>query len=278
MLWFAHDGSLNADWLSHYAIRFAQHLPTHEVRAVFVEDGSVAQHELVQRLEFLRQECEHAQVKLVVERLGLRGRVAQTLIDRIPAGADSYLLCGTRVRARNLSFLAGTVSERLLAARHCNVLAVRIVQPGTLGMNQDVLVPVMGHPRGFSSGIPFLKLLDTELQRIHVLMVRVPARLWLSGRTSGSRQRLHALGEAYVARVKRELASALPQHCRLDSTVLIASDPANEIVLAAKQHKSDLIYLGTSERSIAERILAGAPHETILRNAPCDVAIYASVP
>ncbi len=274
MLWLAHDGSLNSDWLSHYAVRFASHLPERAVRALFVEDGSLGGEELDRRLEFLERECAHAHVAFSMEHLTLRGDVAKTLIARIPAGPQTYVLSGTRVRQRNLSFLRGTVSERLLAARRFNVLAVRIVEPGRLGVAHRVLVPVMGHPRGFSSGIPFLELLGEDLQRVHVLLVRVPARLGLEGHTSGSRERQQASGARYVEAVMHEIRAALPHDYHVEASVVSSTDPAAEIVLAAKQHRSDLIYLGASERGIAERLLSGMPSERVLRHAPCDVAIY----
>ena len=277
MLWLAYDGSLNADWLSHYAIHFARHLPERCVHALFVEDGSLPADDLNKRLRFVEGECELANVKLYTERLANRGNVARTLIERIPAGPNSYVVCGTRIRQRNLSFLTGTVSEQLLAAKRFNVLALRIVQPALLGIAHHVLVPVMGHSRGFGSGLPFIKLLSPNVERLHVLMVQAhqvgPTR-FVDGAPSIDEG---SAALKYVRRIENELRPVLPSTALLEGSVVRAPDPPAEIVLAAKQHRSQLIYLGASERSLAKRLFKGAPYETVLRYAPCDVGIYRGV-
>lgn len=268
MLWLAHDGSINADWLSHYAIRFGLRMPAKEVRALFVEDGSLSAAEFRERCEFLRHECALAGVRLLPETLWLRGSVADTLIARIPAGPESLVICGVRSRHRRFGGLAGTVSERLLASRRFNVLALHIVHPNTMGNPHRLLVPIMGHPRGFGLGVSFVKLLGEGLERVDVLLVQSPA--------SSAKQRSLALG--CVDRVKTELRTALDRRVQVDGAVLVGSDPANEIVTAAKLHRSQLICLGATERSAAERLVLGTPAERILRGAPCDVAIYRGVP
>lgn len=277
MLWLAYDGSLNADWLSHYAVHFARHLPSRSLRAVFVDDGSLSAAELDARLAFLEQECELGEVTLARERIALAGSVARTLIEHIPAGQQSYLVCGTRVRQRNLSLLTGTVSEQLLAARRFNVLALRIVQPAIVGVPHHLLVPVMGHPRGFASGLPFLRLLAPSLQSLHVLMVE--------SKPPGRTRYANGVGEGgdlepaldYVRRIQQELRVVLPATVHVDGAVVRAPDPPAELVLAAKQHRSQLIYMGASERHLARRLFGGAPYEAVLKHAPCDVGIYRGV-
>lgn len=267
MLWLAHDGSIHADWLSHYAIRFGLHSPAKEVRAVFVEDGSLSAAEFRERSEFLRHECALVGVRLSAEVLPLQDSVAATLMARVPAGPASLVLCGAGARHGHLGGLAGTVSERLLASRRFNVVAVRIVHPSTLGNPRRLLVPVMGHPRGIGSGIPFIKLFGEGLERVDVLLVR--------SSTSSVRQRSLAL--ACVEDVKAELRGALDPRVRLDGSVVISPAPAHEIVTAAKLHRSQLICLGATERGAAERLVFGTPAGRILRDAPCDVAIYRGV-
>lgn len=275
MLCLAHDGSLNADWLSHYALRCALALGKPELRVLFVEDGTLTGREFEDRLQYLRREAGHAGVELEVEHLPKRGSVAETLLQAVPAGPDSFMLCGTRVRQRNLTLLGGTVSERLLKARRFNVLAVRIVNPGLLGSAQRLLVPVMGHPRGFASGIPFLRLLGRDVQRVHVLLVAVELKLGWHGVAPDPAS--VARGAVYVDRIQGELRPLFEQAVHLDGSVVPGTDPADEIVLAAKQHHCQLIYLGASERGFAERLIGGLPYEKILAEAPCDVAIYRGV-
>lgn len=277
MLWFAYDGSLNADWLSHYAIRLAKRIPEGQVRAVYVEDGTLSEKQLSSRIDWLAQQAERAPVKLEFERVARRRTVAETLLEYIPKGSDSYVVCGTRIRQRHLSFLAGTVSERLLSAERFNVLAVRVVQPGALGLVNNFLIPVTGHPRGFASGVPFIRLFGEDIQRAHVLLVKALDPLRLHNLSPETAERLQREGWDYVHRVQRELCAVLTHPFHLDGSVKISDRAASEIVLAAKQHRSQLIYVGASERSLSRRLVSGTPIEEILKNAPCDVAIYRGI-
>jgi len=274
VLWLAHDGSINADWLSHYAIHLGLGLPAREVRAVFVADGSLTSTEFRSRSEFLGRECAGVGLTFSAEALPLRGSVSDTLRAHIPRGPETFVLCGARLQKRNRGFLVGTVSERLLLDAPFNVIAIRIVHPGVLGNPHRLLVPVMGHPRGFRSGMPFVRLLRDGLERVDVVTVLVPPRMNLSPCSFSAPPSRQARAVAYLERVKHELRDTLGPRVQLDGTALLVPDPAEGIVLAAKQHKSQLICLGASERSLVERWVSGIPAEKVLRDAPCDVAIY----
>ena len=102
MLWLAHDGSINADWLSHYAVHLGLGLPAREVRAVFVEDGSLDAAEFRKRSEFLRRECADAGLTFSAESLPLHGGVAATLRAHIPHGPETFVLCGAPAQMRSL--------------------------------------------------------------------------------------------------------------------------------------------------------------------------------
>ncbi|HEU5072966.1 MAG TPA: universal stress protein [Polyangiaceae bacterium] len=277
MLWLAHDGSINADWLSHYAVHLGVGLPAKEVRAICVDDGSLEIAEFRKRSEFLRRECAGAGLTFSAESLPLRGTVSDTLRAHIPHGPETFVLCGARVHKRRFGFLEGTVSEQLLVAGCFNVIAIRIVHPGVLGNPRRLLVPVMGHPRGFRSGASFIRLLSDGLERVDVVTVLLPRRRGIGPPSVEVPQRQRAQASAYLERVKREIHDALGSKVQLDGSVLVALDPAKGIVLAAKQHRSQLICLGASERSLVERWVSGVPAEKVLEAAPCDVAIFRGV-
>ena len=52
-----------------------------------------------------------------------------------------------------------------------------------------------------------------------------------------------------------------------------AGDAADEIVVAADEHKADLIVVGTREPGALGRILAGSVSQSVARKAHCDVLI-----
>jgi nucleotide-binding universal stress UspA family protein len=188
------------------------------------------------------------------------------------------LVVGTRSRPRNLAFLAGTVSARLLAAEHCSVVAIRVVHPGVLGQPGRVLLPVAGHPRGGRYALPLLRLLGPDLRQLHLLLVRQLSRLRFSLLRPATRRRLLDEGQAFVARVEEEVRAALASYdYALDASVVVSDDAPKEILAFAAKLRSRLVCLGSSERSLPQRLAYGNPIEQILRDAPCDVAVYRSV-
>ena len=277
-IFFAYDGSTGGDWVSHYAVRLAAQHPTTKLKLLHVNDGQQADAELAAKAERIGNECKQASVACDVSFLSLHGTIAETLLSAIPAGADSYLVCGTRVRSGRKGLLTGTVSERLLRSDHCNVLAVRVVHPGLLGLPRRLLLPISGHPRGIRSGLPFLSLFATDIARLHILFVERVGRWRFRMLSHEAAKRLRQTGVNYCQRVEREINDHL--HLRPDIAdfhVVVSDDVPKEIVIAANKTKSQLIYLGASERNLTERFFYGNPIEQVLRDASCDVAIYRGV-
>ncbi len=278
MLYFAYDGSINGDWVSHYAAQLAAAHPQRKLNLVHVRDGQSSEPQLEEKLRRMQVECERLGVELVPRVLAPAGTVLDTILAAVPQGPESYLVCGTRVRERQRGLLSGTISEQLLRSGHCNVLAVRVVQPGLLGLPRRLLLPVAGHPRGFRSGLPFLRLFGPHVSHLHILFVSRVGRWrfrWLSHEAT---ERRRTPGQAYCERVEREISEQLGLGAKVvDAQVVVSDDVPKEIVIAANKTKSRLIYLGASERNLTERFFYGNAIEQVLRNATCDVAIYRGV-
>ncbi len=271
-LFFAHDGSIHADWISHYAIRLAARLPAPELTVLSVRDGELRAETFERRIEAMSRACEQRSIKLhtrVLERTS--AGVADTLLSALPSGSDHYLVCGTRTEPRGRGVLAGTVSERLLASHSCHVLALRVVQPGFLGEPRELLVPVSGHPRGVASGLPFLRLLAPQVERLQLLFVEYVRRRRFRTLTHEAARAAKERGRRYLTRVTAELEDLLPAEV-LRREVVVSDDVPKEILLAANRVRAQLLYLGAAEESAPRRY--GSPLEQILRQAPCDVAIY----
>lgn len=275
MVFLAYDGSINGDWLSHYAVRMAANHPARRLTVVHVVDRHTPTAEIDQKLNHIDAECRRVGVSFDVARVPLAGSVADSLCRQVPAGAESYLVCGTRARERKRGLLAGTVSEQLLARRHCQTLALRVVQPGLLGMPRNVLVPLAGHPRGLTAAVPFLRLFAPDIDHLHLLTVREVGR-WRFRRLSGESARRKMLrAYEYLREVEQQLASEEDfSHVALDAHGVVSDDAVKEIVIAANRTKSRLIFAGASERNLRQRFFFGEPLEQLLRDAPCDVAVY----
>lgn len=278
MLFFAYDGSIHSDWVSHYAARLATVHPDNSLHLLHVQERHVSEGQLDEKLARIRAECQHLGIELHLHMKRLSGSVLRTILTTVERGADSYLVCGMRGRERKRGLLSGTVSERLLRFGHCNVLALRVVQPGLLGCPRRLLLPVSGHPRGFRSGLPFLRLFGPDIAQIHILFVRRVPRWQFRMLSSSAVDQLRQPGQAFCGRVEQEISEQLGLGTSIvDATAVVSDDVPKEIVIAANKTKSRLIYLGASERNLTERFLYGNPIEQVLRDATCDVAIYRGI-
>ncbi|GMV12702.1 MAG: universal stress protein [Polyangiaceae bacterium] len=275
LLLFAYDGSLNGDWVAHYAVRFAAASASKRLRLVHVHEGDPV---VAPRLARIEGECRVAGVSLEVELVPRQGQsVAELILARAPSAKSGMIIAGTRQRPRNLAYLARTVSAELLARASCGVVALRVVHPGTLGHPERVLLPLSGHPRGAAGAIPLLDHLDPGLVHLHVLFVREVSRLRYRALDARSAERLLGEGRRFVHAVESELRAGLQaRRFALDSSVVVSDDVPKEILVHASKHRARLICLGASERSLPHRLVYGNPIEQVLRDAPCDVAVYRS--
>lgn len=278
MLCFAYDGSINGDWVSHYAMRLALHHPSKTLHLLHVRDEAIPIGELDEKIARIAEGCERLGVTLQSQIVPSAKGVLATIEEAVPTGPDAYLVCGTRVRAGSRGLLSGTVSQELLRNARRNVLAVRVLQPGLMGTPRELLLPVSGHPRGFQSGLPFLRLLAADVTAVHLLYVQHVGRMRYRLLSHDQAERLLEPGHAYCRRIERELEQQLElREAIVDAGVIVSDDVPKEIVIYAGRVKSRLIYLGASERSLRQRILFGNPIEQVLRDAPCDVAVYRGV-
>jgi len=277
-IYLAYDGSINGDWVSHYAVRMAARHPERTLHLVHVRDRTPGPAELQGKLGRIAGECEQAAVQCQIALHAVRRTVVETLLAAVPAGGQHLLVCGTRVRAGRRGLLAGTVSEELLRAGHCPTLALRVVQPGLLGLPRDFLIPLAGHPRGLTAALPFLALLAADVSRIHLLRVEEVTASRFRRLPATTVERLSTAGRHYLQDAEGVLAGeAAFAQARLDSLVVVSDDVPKEIVIAANRTKARLILMGASQRNLRERFFYGNPIEQVLRETPCDVAVYRSV-
>ncbi len=275
MLHFAYDGSIHGDWVARYAMRMATRLPEPRLRVLHVHDGQLSESVLEEGLARIQSECASLSVPCEIVVQPARGAVAATLLGLVPQRPDHHLVCGTRARHKGRGFLAGTVSQQLLREGGCQVLSLRVIQPGLLGVPRSFLVPVSGRPEGIQVGLPFLRLLVPESAHLEVLLVRKMSRQRFRGMSHAEAARLIERGQAYVLGIERSLSAGLHLPLgRLDATVVLSDDLPKEIVIQANKARSQIIYMGASAVSLRQRSVYGSPIEQVLRSAPCDIAIY----
>lgn len=279
MITFAYDGTINGDWVSRYAVRLSARHPQRKLRLVLIDEGHLARAEIEFRIGRIGAQCGRAGVEFESVILPRTGDIFPALDREVPTGRSAYLVLGTRVRGRGGGLLAGSIGESMLRGGRRNVLVVRVLHPGLLGAPREFLLPAGGHQRGFVSGTPFLRLFAPDIAAAHIVNVQRVGRAAYRALTPALSEQRRREGAAFCRRVEREIVEALGLPAGvLHSHVSVSDDPPREIVVLAGRLRSELIYLGTSERGLPHRLLHGSVLERVLRDAPCDVAVYRGLP
>lgn len=274
-VFLAYDGSINADWVTRYAIRIAANLSPRRIHLLHIPDQGFPLETVRLKIQAIEGECAFHGVEAQVRIEPQRSSVLQSLLAAIPPGPENFCVCGARITSRRGGFLRGTISEQLLRAGRFNVLALRVVQPGLLGCPEDLLFPLAGHPRGFQAAMPFFRLLTPGIRNLYLLRIMLVNPLRRRYLSRKQERALARLGLDYVQQVAAEiLREEEGQNIHVDSRVVVASDWAREILVQASELRARLILLGASEERFPLAPLRALKIEEILRRTPCDVAIY----
>lgn len=277
-IFFAYDGSIHADWISHYAIRLAARHPAARLSVVHIFDGDPRETLLEEKLLRIQSECRRLGVEFDVQHKRLSGTVDQTVCSVIPPGPESLLVCGTRAEERRRGWLSGTFAERMLQARHCNVVTIRVLQPGLLGLPRRVLLPLSGRLDEFRSWLPFLRLLQPDITHLQILHVAQVSGRLLRLLSHERAEQLRQTGESLCLGREQELSSQLSlPNSLISASVVVSDDVSREIMIAANRSRSRLICLAASDRSLTQRVFHGNLVERVLESATCDVAICRGV-
>jgi nucleotide-binding universal stress UspA family protein len=155
------------------------------------------------------------------------------------------------------------------------VAAIRVVQPGLLGVPRRFLVPVAGDPAGLQAGMALLERFGSAVDHVHLLHVvtvkRIVFRRLRAVHVAGLREK----GWQHLKRIEADLIDRT--HLTADKIgidVVVSDDWAHETIIATSRHKSQLILLEAPTRGLAGDFFYGNPVEVVLRDAPCDVAVY----
>jgi len=273
----AHDGSINADWLTEYALHFAGSLPSPQLLLLHILDGSTSHERISAQFAQLSKRCQEQGIQCTSLIRENNQDVFHTLVASLPKGPQNFCLCGARIAPRGRGFIAGTISERLLRSAPCNVIAIRVVSPGLLGNPSTLLFPLAGHPRGFRTALPFLELLLPVVRRLYLLRVMTVHPLHFRYISNASAKKKISAGYAYLNRVSDEIRDHLKLNVHLDRRVLLSDDWAKEILIQAGRLNVSMMLLGATERSLPHRFIYGNRIEQVLRSTPCDVALYRTV-
>jgi len=275
MIILAHDGSLYGDWVARYAMHFAADEADRKLLLLHVLDGRIEKSIAEARFAHLADSCTESGLTYHQELLAPQPSVHRALRQAIPYDPTALLVCGTRVKPRRQAFLTGSIAELLLRTHQCPVLALRVVQPGLLGLPHRLLLPLAGHLDRIGRFWPILQRLAPQLHFLYFLRTVPVSDLTQPFQSPAHQNQLLLESENYLDRICAELHERITAPpFTIDRRVLVSSDWAHQILIEASRLKSQMLLLGASERSLAHRVFYGQKLEQVLHESPCDVGIY----
>jgi nucleotide-binding universal stress UspA family protein len=271
----AYDGSIHADWVARYAIRLARAAGA-GLEVLHVDDGALTASAVDERLAHIVEIGSASGVDVSGRHVPLTATGVAGAIDAaVPRNEGHIVVTGLRARRSSRGLLRGTVSERLLRSMHHDVLAIRVVSPALLGHPRHLLFCLSENPHSVDRAAPFVRLLAPELTRLSLLTVVSPRLGALSRPTHDDLRALRDRGWDVLGQAEARLRGVLaPFDIPFDPHVSVSEDWAGEITREAGRTRAELVLMGSTERSLASRLLAGNPHERVLDDAICDVAIF----
>jgi len=275
MIYFAYDGSIDGDWVSRYAIQMAACSTPAALHLVHVRERP-NENVLGDKVGRIEHECRLRGVTLTVSEKPLEQDLFSTLVSMLDPA--SLVICGMRTKSHKAArrgYLKESIARRLLEHGAFDVLAIKVLHPGLLGVPHRLLLPLHAVLPLPQAGFRFLHLMAPHLHRMHLLELipagRIPFRPGFRRWLATQRQ----MAASRLAERESELAGTLElDREQFDcSTRLTAAWPC-EVVVRAGRHKSQLIFMGLPRRSMLQRLRSIYPVEEVLRDAPCDVAIF----
>jgi nucleotide-binding universal stress UspA family protein len=138
---------------------------------------------------------------------------------------------------------------------------------------RDILYPTDFSPYANQAYFHAIALAESHGARLTVVHVQTPGAVVPTGAGAGGTSagddpsRAQDYWREQLGQI-RPLNPAIPV-----SHVLLAGDPAEEILRHAAANRADLIVMGTHGRTGLLRLLMGSVAEKVLRGAPCSVLV-----
>lgn len=282
MIHLAYDGSINGDWVAWYAQNLARQEADRTLRVIYINTDEISAEEVhtkVATMESASSECGVTLKLDIIPSSGPgTGAIFRDLLSNMPTTPGTLLVCGARLNAGTEGYLAGTVSERLLSDRSFDVMTIRVAQPGLLGVPHRFLIPIAGDREGFVTSAEIMRRFAPSVSRVHLLRVMMIKRLLFRRLQHEQVEQLRQKGWESLAEMDEQLATLTGiEQSLIDTNVVVSDDWAHEVIIAANRHKSHLILMEAAWKNLRRTFQYGNPIEVVLRDAPCDVAIFRGV-
>ena len=189
----------------------------------------------------------------------VEGHPTVRILERAKQLSTGLIVMGSHGRAGVARLRLGSVAEDVVRSSSCPVLIVKSDQsPEQLPAIKNIVCP-----------INFTNLSQQSIVISSELAAAFGARLWV----------VHAAAdhkEVKEEEVRQRICDWVPQEVRGRcevSEVVRHGDPAEQIILAAREHSADLIVMGAQHRPFLEFTTLGTTTERVIRHSHASVLV-----
>ena len=251
--------------------------PVYDREDELVDEDALRSHR--DALEAAEREIRSARSDLVIETVLVRGRAASLIVEEARSMPADLVVVGHRGHGRWESILLGSVSAEVVDHAPCPVLVARDERIGPIILADDRSVHARA-AEAFMTGWPLFEGLPVTVVTVDEdgfpyspsvppLVYSEAMDMYAYG-TAAQRRATDADCEATADRLRRAGLEA-------DSEVR-EGDPAQEIVLSARDHGAGLIVVGTRGQTGLHRLILGSVARKVLLHAPCSVLVVRGGP
>ena len=188
----------------------------------------------------------------------IEGHPTERILERAKQLSAGLIVMGSHGRTGVARLRLGSVAEDVVRSANCPVLIVKSEQsPEQLPAIKNILCP-----------INFTSLSQQSMVISSEIAAAFGARLWVVHATDHE--------EMKVQEVHQRICDWVPQdvrgRCEV-SEVVRQGSPAEQIVLAAREHSADLIVMGAQHRPFLEFTTLGTTTERVMRHSHASVLV-----
>jgi nucleotide-binding universal stress UspA family protein len=170
----------------------------------------------------------------------------------------------------------GTVGQALLARHDHSVLAMRVVEPGNMGLPRVLALGLSESPGLVDRLAPAVRLFAPDLTDLWLLRVVEVRRRSLGALSHDKLRAFEHSGNRALADAADTLRETIEEPRRLDFRASVSDHWPSQLVMDAHRAHAHLLLLGASDHLLPRRFTVSNPLESVLRNAACDVAVFRS--
>ena len=208
----------------------------------------------------------------------LDGEVPSAVAAHVRFDPPELIVMSTHGRSGPSRFFLGSVADRLLRELHCPFILVRPVTGFVRGDLPDaarVLVPLDGSPLAEAVVDQVASLCRSDSAELHLLRIVAPDAVFPLGAPMPLPSPRPDLMEARVASatayLERRAAKLREAGWRVAHEVVVAWNPAAEVLRLAEERRCDLIAIATRGRTGVPRVLLGSVADKVIRGATTPV-------